>query len=95
MASEDPKSARSSERDVEAGISDHEHSHSGMASFLKVEPGAIYKPEAAKHPMWYQRLLDAGVEENGIKPIPVEERTNTSYNNLFSVFFTALLCVLP
>lgn len=95
MTFDDPKSARSSERDVEAGGSDHEHGHSGMTSFLAVEPGAIYKPEAVSHPKWYQRLLDAGVEENGVKPVPVEERTNTAYNNLFSVFFTALLCVLP
>ncbi|KAI4602900.1 hypothetical protein KJ359_008120 [Pestalotiopsis sp. 9143b] len=95
MAFDDPKSARSSERDVEAGGSDHEHGHSGKTSFLAVEPGAIYNPEAASHPKWYQRLLDAGVEENGVKPVPVEERTNTAYNNLFSVFFTALLCVLP
>ncbi|ORY63174.1 permease for cytosine/purines, uracil, thiamine, allantoin-domain-containing protein [Pseudomassariella vexata] len=44
---------------------------------------------------WYQRLLDAGMEENGIKPVPIEKRTNTRYNNLFTVFFTGLLCILP
>ncbi|KAK3688586.1 permease for cytosine/purines, uracil, thiamine, allantoin-domain-containing protein [Podospora appendiculata] len=44
---------------------------------------------------WYQRLLDAGVEENGIRPVPVEQRTKTRYSNLFTVFFTGLLCLLP
>ncbi|KPM38741.1 hypothetical protein AK830_g7817 [Neonectria ditissima] len=44
---------------------------------------------------WYRKMLDAGVEENGIRPIPAEERTQTQFNNLFTVFFTCLLCVLP
>ncbi|KAH6856566.1 permease for cytosine/purines, uracil, thiamine, allantoin-domain-containing protein [Chaetomium sp. MPI-CAGE-AT-0009] len=42
-----------------------------------------------------ERLLDAGVEENGIKPVPVDQRTSTQYSNLFTVFFTCLLCLLP
>ncbi|KAK0636958.1 permease for cytosine/purines, uracil, thiamine, allantoin-domain-containing protein [Bombardia bombarda] len=46
-------------------------------------------------PDWYQRLLDAGIEENGIKPVPVGQRTSTQYSNLFTVFFTCLLCLLP
>ncbi|KAK4107037.1 hypothetical protein N656DRAFT_793453 [Canariomyces notabilis] len=54
---------------------------SGLASFLKVEDG--------------ERLLDAGVEENGIKPVPLEQRTSTRYSNLFTVFFTCLMCLLP
>ncbi|KAH7160797.1 permease for cytosine/purines, uracil, thiamine, allantoin-domain-containing protein [Dactylonectria macrodidyma] len=44
---------------------------------------------------WYLKLLDAGVEENGIRPVPREERTQTEYSELFTVFFTCLLCVLP
>lgn len=68
---------------------------SGFASLLTVEDGIVYKPEAEEHTRWYQRLLDAGLEENGIKPVPIEKRTNTQYNNLFTVFFTGLLCILP
>lgn len=67
----------------------------GLASLLAVEDGIVYKPEAEEHTRWYRRLLDAGVEENGIKPVPVEKRTNVQYNNLFTVFFTGLLCILP
>jgi hypothetical protein len=77
--------------DVEAGAQHDEKSRPRIASLLAVEPGVIYKPETEKNPAWYQRLLDAGVEENGIKPVPVEKRTNTRYNNLFTVFFTSLL----
>jgi hypothetical protein len=44
---------------------------------------------------WYKLLLQAGVEENGIRPVPPEERTETQYSNLFTVFFTCLLCILP
>jgi hypothetical protein len=68
---------------------------SGLASFLKVEDGEVYESNPEKNPTWYQRLLDAGVEENGIKPVPLEQRTSTRYSNLFTVFFTCLMCLLP
>jgi hypothetical protein len=45
-------------------------------------------------PLWF-RVLNWGVEEGGIAPIPVEKRTDTRYVNLFTVWFTALLCLLP
>ena len=47
------------------------------------------------HSKWYRKLIDAGVEENGIRPVPLDERNQTQYNELFTVFFTCLLCVLP
>ncbi|KAK3487761.1 permease for cytosine/purines, uracil, thiamine, allantoin-domain-containing protein [Neurospora hispaniola] len=47
------------------------------------------------NPKWYQKLIDAGIEENGIQPVPLEGRTSTQYNQLFTVFFTGLLCLLP
>lgn len=46
-------------------------------------------------PKWYLKLVEAGVEENGVRPVPPEQRQQTQYNNLFTVFFTCLLCVLP
>ncbi|KAI0022677.1 NCS1 nucleoside transporter [Xylariomycetidae sp. FL0641] len=71
----------------------------GLASLLSVKDGVVYKSSAAaaegRAPRWYQALLNTGVEDNGIKPVPVEERTNTQYNNLFTLFFTGLLCILP
>ncbi|KAJ4408184.1 hypothetical protein N0V85_004279 [Neurospora sp. IMI 360204] len=53
------------------------------------------KKENPKWYQWYQKLIDAGVEENGIQPVPIEGRTSTQYNQLFTVFFTGLLCLLP
>lgn len=66
-----------------------------LISKLIVKDGEVYEVHPEKHPRWYQRLLDAGVEENGIKPVPLEHRTNTQYSNLFTVFFTCLLNLLP
>ncbi|KAK7927171.1 purine-cytosine permease fcy22 protein [Apiospora marii] len=95
MASEIPheKDAHLHE-DVEAGTGNRKHG-GGLSSFLAVEDGVVYKPGLESNPRWYQRLLDAGVEDNGVKPVPVESRTDTRYHNLFTVFSTALLCVLP
>ncbi|KAI1327128.1 NCS1 nucleoside transporter [Xylariaceae sp. FL0255] len=67
----------------------------GIIDLLAVEDGVVYKSDVEGRPKWLQLILDAGVEENGIKPVPVEKRTNTQYNNLFTVFFTGLLCILP
>ncbi|KAL2128483.1 hypothetical protein VTI74DRAFT_9115 [Chaetomium olivicolor] len=64
-------------------------------SLLRVKDGEVYEAKPETNPKWYQRLLDAGVEENGTKPVPLEQRTSTQYNNLFTVFFTCLLCLLP
>ncbi|KAL1839046.1 hypothetical protein VTJ49DRAFT_6133 [Mycothermus thermophilus] len=71
---------------------------SGWKKFLASltpEEGEVYRAERAGKPKWYRRLLDAGFEENGIKPVPIEERTSTQYSNLFTVFFTCLCCLLP
>ena len=62
---------------------------------LTARDGEVYELRPESNPRWYQRLLDAGVEENGIKPVPLEYRTNTHYSNLFTIFFTCLLNLLP
>lgn len=67
----------------------------GFENMLSVKDGEVYNPEPEKNARWYQRLVDAGFEDNGIKPIPVENRTNTQYSNLFTIFFTSMLSLLP
>ncbi|TQN74800.1 Purine-cytosine permease fcyB [Colletotrichum shisoi] len=69
--------------------------HGGIAQLSTVQDGEACRKNDGRTPKWYQRLLDAGVEENGIYPVPLEARTNTNYSNLFTVFFTSLLCLLP
>lgn len=62
---------------------------------LSVKDGEVYNPDSEKKARWYQRLVDAGFEDNGIKPVPLEARTNTQYSNLFTIFFTSMLSLLP
>jgi hypothetical protein len=66
-----------------------------LISRLTARDGETYSVDYEKHPRWYRRLLEVGVEDNGIKPVPVEHRVVTQYSNLFTVFFTCLLNVLP
>ncbi|WYZ45280.1 hypothetical protein EsH8_VIII_000596 [Colletotrichum jinshuiense] len=70
-------------------------SHGGVTQPMTVQDGDVSQKNSIRNLKWYQRLLDAGVEGNGIQPVPLEGRTNTSYSNLFTVFFTSLLCLLP
>lgn len=69
--------------------------HGRLVAMLKVDDGEILESHPEKNSKWYQRILDIGVEENGIKPVPLEKRTDKRYYNLFTVMFTALLCILP
>jgi len=85
------------ENQVDSHDSKEKHPFLGsdLVSKLIVKDGEVYEVHSEKHPHWYQKLLDAGIEENGIKPVPLEQRTNTQYSNLFTVFFTCLLNLLP
>lgn len=69
--------------------------HGKLVSMLKVDDGEVYESHPEKNPRWYQRILDVGIEENGIKPVPIEKRTEKRFYNLFTVMFTALMCLLP
>lgn len=62
---------------------------------LTVKAGEVYDPSSEHAAKWYQRLLDAGVEENGIKPVPADMRTNNQHWSLFTLFFTSMLSLLP
>jgi hypothetical protein len=44
---------------------------------------------------WKQKLLTWGVEVRGITPVPVEERTDTRFINIFSLWFTMSVSLLP
>ncbi|KAH6631845.1 permease for cytosine/purines, uracil, thiamine, allantoin-domain-containing protein [Chaetomium tenue] len=82
-------------RDLESQDRDKPKKWAKLISLLTVKDGEVYEADRDKNPKWYQKLLDAGVEENGIKPVPLDQRTSTQYSNLFTVFFTCLLCLLP
>ena len=91
-------SDRNPARDVEKqepALGPEKHHRGGIVSILAVKAGEVYEAHPEKNPKWYQKLLDLGVEENGVKPVPLESRTNTNYSNLFTVFCTCLLSLLP
>ncbi|KAI8689903.1 hypothetical protein NCS56_00254200 [Fusarium sp. Ph1] len=84
--------------DLEANRTPHwpgQTKNDGNDDGPNVEVAASVKHMKGIPSRWYRKVLDAGVEENGILPVPPEERTQTQHSNLFTVFFTCLLCVLP
>jgi hypothetical protein len=83
------------EKHTEATRSQYNSHPSWLLSLLRVDDGEVYESNPEKHPRLYQRFLDTGAEENGIKPVPLFKRTNRQYSNLFTMFFTCLLCLLP
>lgn len=83
------------EKQAETTSSDRKPHSGGLVSLLRISDGEVYEASPEKHSKWYQRFLDAGAEENGIKPVPLFQRTNRQYSNLFTMFFTCLLCLLP
>lgn len=80
-------------RDVENQVGPRRR-HRFLAG-LFVSDGEVYDANEGTNSKWYRWLRDAGVEANGIKPVPRELRTESDSNKLFTVFFTCLLCILP
>ncbi len=48
-----------------------------------------------RKPSWWKKLIALGVEERGITPVPVEERTDGRFINVFSLWFTLSITTLP
>jgi hypothetical protein len=67
--------------------------HTASSSISPAE-SAFDETLKSKSSLW-RRILGWGVEANGIIPVPVEKRTDTRVFNLFTIWFTALLCLLP
>lgn len=63
-------------------------------SLTPVESISLDEALKPKSAIW-RKILGWGVEENGIVPVPLEKRTDKRVLNLFTVWFTALLCLLP
>lgn len=68
--------------------------HGGTRSSAPVESSSVDEVLKPKSAVW-RKILGWGVEENGIIPVPLEKRTDERVFNLFTVWFTALLCLLP
>lgn len=44
---------------------------------------------------WLSRISSYGIELRGVTPVPLEERTDTSFINVFFVWFTMSTNLLP
>lgn len=84
-------------KDLEAnhGLHLSEHSRNNTENGESASVSTAGNAKAGVVSRWYRGVLDAGVEENGFRPVPIEQRTQTQHSNLFTVFFTCLLCILP
>ncbi|KAF5532146.1 Purine-cytosine permease FCY22 [Fusarium napiforme] len=84
-------------KDLEANQGFHlsEHARNNTENGESASVSTTKNAKTGVFSRWYRKLLDAGVEENGVRPVPIEERTQTQHSNLFTVFFTCLLCILP
>uniref|UniRef100_A0A0D2XX54 Purine-cytosine permease n=1 Tax=Fusarium oxysporum (strain Fo5176) TaxID=660025 RepID=A0A0D2XX54_FUSOF len=84
-------------KDLEAnhGLHLSGHSRNNTENGESASVSTAGNAKAGVFSRWYRRVLDAGVEENGVRPVPIEQRTQTQHSNLFTVFFTCLLCILP
>ncbi|KAJ7634710.1 permease for cytosine/purines, uracil, thiamine, allantoin-domain-containing protein [Roridomyces roridus] len=54
-----------------------------------------HQDSAFVSPAWHRRLLTWGVEERGIRPVTLEERTDPQYSKIFFIWFTASTNLLP
>ena len=66
----------------------------GTSSSTPIESSSFDEALKPKSALW-RKILGWGVEENGIIPVPVAKRTDKRVFNLFTIWFTALLCLLP
>jgi hypothetical protein len=71
--------------DIEKGTS---------TSSIDVSPGREVSHGLTKHSFW-SKLYSNGVEFHGGAPIPVEEQTDTRYFNVFTVYSTSMISLLP
>jgi len=71
--------------DVEKGAS---------SSSVDAQPLEGTTEELSKHAFW-RNLYDNGVEVHGGAPIPVDQQSDTRYFNVFTVYSTSMLSLLP
>jgi hypothetical protein len=62
-----------------------------VASDVDVAESQSYKPTQK----WLRKISGWGVETRGITPVPMEERTDKRFINVFFVWFTLSTNLLP
>jgi hypothetical protein len=75
---------------IDIDIEKNDASTSDVVVSESTASNALYKGRS-----WWSKLVSWGVEVRGITPVPVEERTDTRLVNIFTVWFTMSVSVLP
>jgi hypothetical protein len=65
-----------------------------VAAVVDVSAGESQKYGTGKR-AWIRKVLSWGVELRGISPVPLEERTDGRFFNIFFVWWTLSLNLLP
>jgi hypothetical protein len=60
-----------------------------------VDVGAVESQERRRMPAWLSRISSYGVELRGVTPVPLEERVDKRFINVFFVWFTMSTNLLP
>ena len=79
----DPLSAK---EDMEKGH------HTTLASEVLIVEG---ETDVINKLSFWRKLASYGVEIRGVQPVPAEQRTDTRYLNVFTLFSTSMCCLLP
>lgn len=72
----------------------HDIEKHGSASSIEAIPQEG-STEILAGPSIWQKLQGFGVETRGAKPVEIEARTDTRFFNVFTVFSTSMLSLLP
>ncbi|KAJ7090589.1 permease for cytosine/purines, uracil, thiamine, allantoin-domain-containing protein [Mycena crocata] len=67
------------------------HTKDGAVDIHEIEKSDPYR----RTPRWQHRLLKWGVEERGIRPVSLQERTDPQYSKIFFIWFSASFNLLP
>ncbi|KAL2069247.1 hypothetical protein VTL71DRAFT_15585 [Oculimacula yallundae] len=81
MANIQPTSAEPDSRDMD--IEKNTNTNAKTLDATDLDTHSIQKPQS-----WWTQLMSMGIEERGIQPVPLEERTSDRFVDIFSIWFT-------
>ena len=56
---------------------------------LPADPDSVDVAKSnSKSLSWWEKIIALGVEERGVMPVPVKERTSDRFINVFSIWFS-------
>lgn len=68
---------------------------SPVTTATDIDIGTVESQEHKRVPAWLSKFSAWGIEMRGITPVPLEERTDMRFINIFFVWFTMSTNLLP